>query len=242
MRSARRTEATAAVLRDAAVAACAGGVVGVAFGAVAVAGGLPAWVPVLMSVAVFAGSAQLLLAGLLVSGAAPAVAAAAALVVNLRHVPYGMALADVLDHGSLPRRLLARHLLVDESTALALAQPGGAPRRLAYWAAGLGLFVTWNLGVLTGSLAGRGLDTTALGLDAALPALLLALVLPSLRADPAVRRAAAAGAVVALALSLVAPAGTAVLAGLLGLLALGRRTSPSPGGTGSRACAAQDQP
>ncbi len=72
---------------------------------------------------------------------------------------------------------------------------------------------------LAGALAGTALgDTDKFGLDAAFPAILLALVLPALRADSAARRASAAGAVIAVAAAPLLPAGVPVLLALLGLL------------------------
>lgn len=74
-----------------------------------------------------------------------------------------------------------------------------------------------------GALAGGAIgDTGTFGLDAAFPAVLLALVLPALRKDSGVRRAALAGAVVALAATPVVPAGVPVLLALAGLLVVGR--------------------
>nr|WP_299039786.1 AzlC family ABC transporter permease [uncultured Pseudokineococcus sp.] len=214
--------------RDAGVAALAAGVVGVAFGAVSVAADLPLWAPVLMSVVVFAGASQFLLVGLLAAGAGPLAAVAAALLVNARHLPFGMALADVVGRGGPWQRALAAHLLIDESAAMALAQRDPGRRRRAFWACGLFLFAAWNVGVLAGATAGSALDTTALGLDAALPALLLALVLPALRDDAGTRRAALAGAVLAVVLTPVLPAGLPVLVALLGLVLLGRTRPATP--------------
>ncbi|MGW6027658.1 AzlC family ABC transporter permease, partial [Streptomyces sp. NPDC055214] len=56
------------VLRDIALVWLADAVVGVSFGAIAVAGGLPVWVPVLMSLLVYAGSAQFSAVGILAAG------------------------------------------------------------------------------------------------------------------------------------------------------------------------------
>ncbi len=71
---------------------------------------------------------------------------------------------------------------------------------------------------LAGALGGAVVtDTDALGLDAAFPAVLLALVLPSLR-DAATRRAALVGTAIALVTSPVLPAGLPVLLALIGVL------------------------
>ena len=89
--------------------------------------------------------------------------------------------------------------------------------------------VCWNIGVLVGTIGGAVIsDTDALGLDAAFPAVLLALVLPSLRTAP-IRRAAAAGAVVAIAATPFLPAGLPVLLALVGVafgLRSGRAAEP----------------
>jgi predicted branched-subunit amino acid permease len=85
--------------------------------------------------------------------------------------------------------------------------------------------VCWNLGVIIGAFCGTVVnDTDAFGLDAAFPAVLLALVLPSLR-DSASRRASLVGVVIALATAPFLPAGLPVLLALLGLTAglTGRR-------------------
>ncbi len=201
----------------------AGGIVGVSFGAIAVAGGLPVWVPVVMSLIVYAGSAQFSAVGVLLAGGGPLAAAATGLLLNTRTAAYSLAVADVLGRGRLAR-FLGAHLVTDETVAFALAQPDPLRRRTAFWVSGIGLFTTWNMSVLAGALAGGALgDTARYGLDAAFPAVLVALVLPALRADKRVRRAALPGAAVALAVAPVVPAGVPVLAALSGLAALYRR-------------------
>src|SRR5690606_984351 len=95
-------------------------VVGASFGAIAVGSGLPIWLPVLMSVVVFAGAAQFMFIGLIAAGGNPLAAMAAGLLVNARHLPFGFAVADVLGTGRL-RRVLGTHLMVDETVALTLA-------------------------------------------------------------------------------------------------------------------------
>jgi predicted branched-subunit amino acid permease len=107
--------------------------------------------------------------------------------------------------------------MTDETVAFALAQDDPRRRRAAYWASGAALFLCWNVSVLLGGLAGGAIsDTGALGLDAAFPAVLLALVLPSLN-DPKTRWAALIGVVVALATTPVLPVGAPVLLALVGV-------------------------
>ncbi|MFG3291287.1 AzlC family ABC transporter permease [Streptomyces sp. NPDC048179] len=220
MRSLHRTGT--ALVRDSSLVWLAGGIVGVSFGAVSVAGGLPVWVPVLMSLVVYAGSAQFSAVGVLLAGGGPLAAAATGLLLNTRTAAFGLAVADLLGPGRATR-LLGAHLVTDETVAFALAQPDPARRRAAFWISGLGLFAAWNTGVAAGALAGSALgDTDRYGLDAAFPAVLVALVLPVLRSAPGVRRAALLGAAIALAVTPAVPAGVPVLLSLCALVVVRR--------------------
>ncbi|MER6122923.1 AzlC family ABC transporter permease [Streptomyces sp. NPDC001795] len=212
-----------ALLRDVSLVCLASGVVGVSFGAIAVAGGLPVWVPVVMSLVVYAGSAQFSAVGILLAGGGPVAAAATGLLLNTRTAAFSLAVADVLGERGRLARFVGAHLVTDETVAFALAQRDPARRRAAFWISGLGLYAVWNLCVLGGALAGSTIgDTDAFGLDAAFPAVLVALVLPAVREDARVRRAALTGGAVALAVTPFVPAGVPVLLSLAGLLALGR--------------------
>ncbi|HEX6425897.1 MAG TPA: AzlC family ABC transporter permease [Acidimicrobiales bacterium] len=206
-------------MRDIALVCLADALVGLSYGAIAVGSGLDPWVPIALSLLVLAGASQFLFVGIVAAGGSPLAAAAAGLLVNARHLPFGLAVADAV--GSGWRRLVGSHLMNDESVAFALRQRGREAQRAAYWVCGLAILVAWNAGVLVGAVAGAAVgEPDALGLDAAFPAVLLALVLPSLR-DRGTRRAALAGAAVALAATPVAPAGLPVLLGLVGLLLAG---------------------
>ncbi|HEX5114341.1 MAG TPA: AzlC family ABC transporter permease [Pseudonocardiaceae bacterium] len=205
------------VLADILLVCVADCVVGASFGAIAVSGGQPGWVPVAMSLLVFAGGAQFAALGIVLAGGSPIAAALAGLVLNARHLPFGFAVA-----GLVRPTPLGAHVMIDESVAFALAQRDRAHARAAYWTCGLLLFLTWNVGVVAGVFAGRLIgDPNAFGLDAASPVVLLALVLPALR-DRSTLRAAAVGAVVALATTPVLPPGVPVALALAGLLVAGR--------------------
>ncbi|RWZ52639.1 branched-chain amino acid ABC transporter permease [Labedella phragmitis] len=209
------------------VVCAADGIVGFAFGAISIGAGLPLWLPTLLSVVVFAGASQFLLVGVIASGGSLLAAVAAGLLVNARLLPLGLAVGDAVGRGWW-RTLLGSHLLTDESAAFALIQPRGEHRRAAFWLCGVALFLCWNLGVVAGAAVGTTIpDTDALGLDAAFPAIILALVLPILRSIR-VGRAVAVGVVVALVTSPFLPAGVPVLLALLGVLAgLPPRRSPA---------------
>jgi 4-azaleucine resistance transporter AzlC len=212
------------VLRDIALTCLAVWFIGLSYGAIAVASGFPLWVPAAQSVLVLAGASEFLFIGIIAAGGSPIAAALAGLLVNARHLPYGLALPDVTGHGW--RRLLGTHVMNDESVVFALAQDDLARKRAAYWACGLGVLVCWPSGAILGALIGSLVrDTNAFGLDAMFPAVILALIVPALR-DRVMLRAAVAGAAVALAASPFLPAGLPVLLALAAVLGTIRRRSP----------------
>jgi 4-azaleucine resistance transporter AzlC len=203
MRSSYRT--TALVLGGAA------GIVGVSFGALAVAAGISPLTACAMSVIVFAGGSQLAATSVLAAGGSPIAAVASGLLLNSRYIAFGFAVAPRFAGVRARERALAAHLLVDESAALALAQRDPTEARGAYRASGLAVFVFWNIGAALGAYGGNALgDANALGLDAASPAAILAMLVPQLDSRRA-RAAAAIAAVIALAGSLVLPPGLPVL-------------------------------
>ena len=216
MRTVGRTESS--LLRDAAAIAAAMIAVGASFGAIAVAYGLPTWVPFLMSTVVFAGGAQCLAVGLIAAGN-PIAAVLAGLLLNARHLPFGLAVSPTI--GTRWRdRLIGSHLMTDEVVAFTLRERDPVRRRRTYWLIGVTLFTSWNAGTTLGVLLGGATgDPATLGLDAAFPAGLIALILPSLR-DRDTRLVALSGAALAVLLTPVLPAGLPVLSALLGLFVL----------------------
>ncbi|THV31570.1 branched-chain amino acid ABC transporter permease [Glycomyces paridis] len=194
-------------------------IVGVSFGALATAAGLPWWIPVGMSLLTYAATSQFAMLAVVLAGGGLIAGLAAGVLVHLRHIPYGLAVGD-LYWGRWWTRLLGTFMLIDQSTAFALA--AGADRRrakTAYWVTTTIMFVAWNAGTLIGVLAGGFIpDPDVFGLDAAFPALLIALVLPSLK-DRDTLLAVLAGAAVAVATAPFLPTGLPVLVALLGLLA-----------------------
>ncbi|MEV4415732.1 AzlC family ABC transporter permease [Catellatospora sp. NPDC049609] len=203
------------------------GVIGLSFGAIAVASGLPAWAPLLMSVLVFAGGSQFLAVALMTGN--PFAAVLGGMLINARHLPFGLALGGALGTSRFAR-FAGAHVVIDESTAFALAEPDPARRGRTFWAVGVAIFVTWNIGTVIGVLLGGAVgDPAAYGLDAAFPAGLLALLLPSLR-DRATRAAALAGSLIAVVATPLLPAGLPVLAALLGVVAAVLLPTPAPAG------------
>ena len=218
------------VLRDIALTCLAVSFIALSYGATAVASGFPLWVPAAQSVLVLAGASEFLFIGIVAAGGNPIAAALAGLLVNARHLPYGLALPDIVGPGVAGRgwrRLVGTHVMNDESVVFALAQEDLPRKRAAYWACGLGVLICWPGGAVLGALIGSAVhDTSAYGLDAMFPAVILALIVPDLR-NRVTLRAALAGAAVALAATAFLPAGLPVLLALVALFLLVR---PRPSG------------
>ena len=211
-----RTRTLRTLDREIVLACVAVWLFGLSYGAIAVTDGLPAWLPAAASLLVIAGSSELLFVGVVAAGGSPIAAALAGLLVNARHLPYGLALPDGL-LGSGWRRLLGTHLMNDESVVFALAAPDIASQRKRYWECGFGVLIAWPGGAIMGALAGSFIhNTNALGLDAVFPAVILALIFPQLR-DARTGCTAIAGAGIALATAPLLPAGVPVLLALAAL-------------------------
>lgn len=189
---------------------------GAAFGAVSSASGLSPVMTQVLSLVMFSGASQFAFVGVVGGGGSAWAALGPALLLALRNGFYGVALAEVLaargpDRAGRLRHALTAHLVIDETTAMAVGQRGRDARRLAFWTTGLILFAGWQLGTAAGAVVGAAVDPAVLGLDAAAPAVFLALLWPSLRAARA-RWVALGGAALALALIPLVPAGVPVLA------------------------------
>jgi len=195
------------ILQAAAPIALAVFIFGISFGVLAVAAHLPGWAAVLMSALVFAGSAQFAALGVIAAGGSVLTAIFAGALLNLRYIATGIAVARSLP-GARPIRALLAQIVVDESYALSVAagEPG-RPDRRTLLLVGATLYTVWVLGTLIGVALGPVLgDPKRLGLDAAFPALFIALLWPMLSGRHAVR-CALGGAAVALLLAPFTPPG-----------------------------------
>jgi 4-azaleucine resistance transporter AzlC len=182
---------------------------GVSFGVLSQAACFDGTASIVMSLTTFAGSAQFAVVSVMSAGGTAAAAIAAAVLLNARYGPMALSAASAF-RGGWVRRLLEAQLLVDESWALS-QRDGGFDRRVLI-GAGLGLYAGWSGGTAIGVVAGDSLaDPATLGLDAAFPALFLALLAPLVLSR---RRMAAAllGAGIALTLTPLTPAGIPVIA------------------------------
>jgi 4-azaleucine resistance transporter AzlC len=207
------------------------GLFGVTFGAVSVGSGLGVLQTMALSVVMFTGASQFALVGILGAGGSAVAAVSASLLLGLRNAFYGVPISDALRPRGL-RRLWTAHFVIDETTAMTVVRRSPAARRRAFWATGLTLFALWNAGSLAGALIGRGIDPSTLGLDAAAPAIFLALLWPAL-ARARARAVALGAAAVALALLPFVPAGVPVIAAAGVAVACGL-TMSRPGRGGDR--------
>jgi 4-azaleucine resistance transporter AzlC len=190
-------------------------VFGVSFGVLARSAGMGSLAPVVMSATAFAGSAQFAAVSVLAAGGGVLAAVAAAVLLNARYGPMGLAAAPVF-RGGRTRRLAEAQLVVDE--AWALSSNRGRFDRHILLGAGLLLYAAWVAGTAAGVVAGSALgDPENLGLDAAFPALFMALLAGQLGSGEA-RAASIAGAVIALVLVPFSPPGVPIIAAAAGCL------------------------
>lgn len=192
------------------------GVFAISFGVAAVSAGASVAQACAMSLLVFTGASQFSAVSVLASGGTAASAFGGAALLSARNGVYGLAMSRHLD-GSLGKKLVAAQLVIDESTAMAVAQDDPAHRRAAFWVTGLSVYVFWNAGTLIGALLGTAIDPRTYGLDAAIPAAFVAILFPLLR-ERVPRRAAITGAVVCLALIPFTPVGVPILCATVGVL------------------------
>jgi predicted branched-subunit amino acid permease len=214
------------IVRDSLGVGIATGLYGTSFGAVSVASGLDVAQTCALSLLVFTGASQFALVGVLGAGGSAVSAVLTAALLGTRNTLYGLRLAPLLGWRGA-RRLGAAHLVIDESTAMAVTRGSTAAARTGFTWTGVSVFVLWNLFTLLGAIGGTVLgDPRTYGLDAAVGAAFLALLWPRLR-EPGGLALALAAAAVALLVVPLAPAGVPVLAAggtalLAGLLARGR--------------------
>lgn len=156
------------------------GIFGIAFGVLSVNTGLTTLQTQCMSIFVFTGASQIAAVSIISTGGSQTTALIAALILAMRNGLYGLRLIPIIT-GSLPKRLLASQLIIDESTGMASAQVDRKDSFRAFWLGGVSVFIFWNLGTLLGSLIGASVgDPKNLGLDIVFPVTFLALLMPQL--------------------------------------------------------------
>ncbi len=165
---------------------------------------------IVMSVIVFAGSAQFAALAVLSAGGGAAAAIVAGTLLNLRFLPMGIAIAPSLRAGPLGRALRGQ-ALVDASWALANRGRGRFDIDFLIGST-LAQYPAWVGGTVLGALAGGLIGNPhSLGLDAIFPAFFLGLLVTEM-GRPGARPVAALGALVAVVLTPFTPAGVPIIA------------------------------
>ena len=186
------------------------GVFALSFGVLAVSAGASVTQACGLSLLTFTGASQMSAMAVIGSGGTVGAALGGALLLAARNGVYGLALAPYF-RGSIGKRLIAAQFVIDETTAMHMAQTDPRLRRIAFWTTAIALYSFWNLGTLLGALAGSAIDPQRFGLDVAFTAAFVAMLVPHLSTRTG-RLAALIGGVICLALIPLTPIGVPVLA------------------------------
>ena len=173
---------------------------GLIFGTLAATSPVAPWQGQLMSLSVFAGSSQFIGIGLIAGHAAMLVIWLATFIINLRHMLYSASLLPHVAHLPLRWRLPLGFLLTDETFAVMNGYYLRHPQpRFGEWyflGSGLAMYLNWQLWTLVGLVFGSVFpQLQSLGLDFAMVATFIAIVVPQLNRLPHLAAALAAGAV-----------------------------------------------
>ncbi|MCC5856811.1 MAG: AzlC family ABC transporter permease [Ectothiorhodospiraceae bacterium] len=191
-----------------------------------------------MSVIIFAGASQLIVAQLVAEGALPLVIIATALLINLRMVMYSASLAPYFGGLSFRWKAVIAYLLTDQAYALTIARYFGTPaqveQRWYYMGVAAMGWVVWLLSTGLGVWLGAAVPP-AWQIGFALPLVFLVLLVPVVNDRPSVVAAVVGGSVAVLAydapyhLGLTIGAVAGICSGMLAESLLARRRSPGHG-------------
>jgi 4-azaleucine resistance transporter AzlC len=212
---------------------------GLIYGALASLAGLSLGQALGMSLLVYAGSAQFIAISLLTLGSGAVVILLTTLVVNLRHVLYSAALQPYVGPLAQRWRIPLAFGLTDETFAVVQRRylVRGMAEHGQWYHAGvaLALYVAWVGSSLVGALFGQSVPNLAgWGLDFAMLATFIGIVVPALRSQPQIAAALVAGAVALLCHSWPYKLGlmAAALSGIAIGVFLERRKAPATSGEG----------
>ncbi len=193
---------------------------GLLFGALAISSHLSSLAAQAMSSIIFAGSAQLIAAQLVGTGTSGLVILMVVFVVNLRHALYSASVAPHVRHLGTGWKLLLSYLLTDEAYAVTIMhynREGDSPERHWYFlGTGLTLWSAWQASTAVGIFIGAQIPSNW-PLGFVLPLTFIALVVPALRDRAGVSAAVVAGLVGLLAMNFPYKTGL-LLAALIGIL------------------------
>jgi 4-azaleucine resistance transporter AzlC len=192
-------------------------VLGISFGVLARSLGWGIVAPIVFSVIAFSGSAQFAVAAVLGAGGGAVAAILAAVLLNARFGPMGVAIAPHLKGGPF-RRALEGQAVVDASWALANRGGGRFDREFMIGATVL-QGVGWISGTAIGAVGGDFIgNPERLGLDVIFPAFFLVLLVEELRRSHRAVAVALIAAALALVLVPFAPPGVPVIAACIAAL------------------------
>lgn len=192
--------------------------IGFAAGVVQRAAGLSVAEVALMSMVLYAGSAQFAAAGMIAAAAQPGAIIATVFFVNLRHLLLSAALAPFFARIPAWKSALLGAQLTDETFVITWARLQGRGSVSPAWMAGLNLsaYLSWAFATTVGALAGDLVaDSRALGFDFALPAMFAALLVLQLASHRSRGRSLA----VALFASIIAVGAALSLSGYWSIIA-----------------------
>jgi 4-azaleucine resistance transporter AzlC len=157
---------------------------GVLFGSLAIQRGFSWFEAQLFSAIIFGGAVQIVTVELMAENTPVLVVLFSAFVISSRHFLYGLALRERLSTHSVAWRVGLGFLLTDELFSLSGTKKAYQTQFRLYCALGAGgsFYVAWNIWTALGIFAGTWLpDLTQLGLDFAIAATFIALVVPEIK-------------------------------------------------------------
>lgn len=191
---------------------------GILAGSFAIDAGLNSWEAQAMSAILFAGSAQLVAAGMFKAGIGIGTMLLTTLFITSRHFLYSVSMRDNISRLSAHWRITFGFLLTDELFAVCASQTGKAFDRWYAFGAGISFYLIWNIASFVGIVAGAQFpDLNEIGLDFTVAATFIALMVPQIKTMPAVA-AACVSLVVAIFLTLIQFEGALICAAISGMV------------------------
>lgn len=156
--------------------------IGIPFGLMLTSEGYPWWLAPLMSIVMYAGAGQYVAVGLFASGASIGAALLTMIMVNIRHIVYGLSLIEPLK-AYKQWKLPIIFLLTDETYAVltSVSEPPNTNRGLFFTLIALFHYSYWILGSLIGAVAGQLIPFSFEGVDFALTSLFIVLLIEQVR-------------------------------------------------------------
>ncbi|WP_128659687.1 AzlC family ABC transporter permease [Paenibacillus sp. 598K] len=153
--------------------------IGFAAGVVGKTAGLTLAEIAMLSIILYAGSAQFIAAGMIAAGSSSSAIVITIFLVNLRHLLLSAALSPYFRHLTPLRNLLIGSLLTDETFGVAIQKSASRKRISERWMHGLNItaYLNWFLANLAGAFFGQWIASPEQwGLDFALPAMFIGLL------------------------------------------------------------------